>query len=354
MIGPSTDRHRRVFALGAIVLLLTVGVPTVATDGAAQQAQPETDNTLTRIEVDANGSARWTIQIRTRLDTADRVSEYDAFRDRFEANTSRYLDPFRTRMQRVVARAANATDRDMQAVWFTASTSIQEVPRRWGIVTFQFTWTNFAMRTDGRLVVGDIFQGGFFLAANDTLVIAAPAGYTINRVEPAPDEHDDGTATWVGRADFPDQRPQVVFLQPADGGTATRRPTDATVGSPSSPAGGFGPIVWGGAALVMLVVLAVAYGGYRRLTGSSSEQSPSATEGPSDGAKPAVALTDEERVRELVETNGGRIRQSRIVDELGWSASKTSRVVGRMVDEGIIEKLQLGRENLLELVEDEE
>jgi Uncharacterized membrane-associated protein/domain len=64
-------------------------------------------------------------------------------------------------------------------------------------------------------------------------------------------------------------------------------------------------------------------------------------------------LTDEERVRELLELNGGRIRQADIAAEFDWSDSKTSRVVGRMADDGSVEKLQLGRENLVALPDEE-
>jgi uncharacterized membrane protein len=43
------------------------------------------------------------------------------------------------------------------------------------------------------------------------------------------------------------------------------------------------------------------------------------------------------------------MRQAVIAEEFDWSASKTSRVVGRLSDEGSVEKLQLGRENLVTL-----
>ena len=62
---------------------------------------------------------------------------------------------------------------------------------------------------------------------------------------------------------------------------------------------------------------------------------------------PTDALTDEERVLDLIGERGGRIRQSVIVEETGWSKSKVSRVLSRMADEGAIEKITIGRENLI-------
>lgn len=99
-----------VVSICVIGLLLGAITAPVATAGSeVSQTVPETDNTLTRIHVYDNGSARWTIQIRTRLDSEEGVSEYEAFRTRFRNATSRYLDPFRGRMRGVVASAANAT-----------------------------------------------------------------------------------------------------------------------------------------------------------------------------------------------------------------------------------------------------
>jgi hypothetical protein len=62
---------------------------------------------------------------------------------------------------------------------------------------------------------------------------------------------------------------------------------------------------------------------------------------------PPDALSDADRVRDLLDDRGGRIRQSTIVEETGWSKSKVSRLLSRMADEGDVEKITLGRENLI-------
>ncbi|QLG50478.1 helix-turn-helix transcriptional regulator [Natrinema halophilum] len=357
MVGSKRIVPVTVLLFGVVVLLPGMMiVPQEIVDGVSQQAEPETDNTVTRIDVYANGSAQWTIHIRTRLDTDERAEEYEAFRTRFRNDTSRYLGPFRERMRGVVANAANATGREMQATRFTASTSIQEVPRRWGIVTYQFTWTNFAARTDESVVVGDAFQSGFFIGANDTLTIEGPSNHAIGGVEPEPDSRDGKTVTWVGRADFATDRPHVTF-------DPNRK--DATF-----PAGrdGLGLMLVGIAA--MGFVITTGYTVYR-LHGGSAETEQSVTieaeESSGDSTRPATdpaeqsdgsssekpVMTDEERIVALLEENGGRMRQAAIDEEFDWSPSKTSRVIGRLVDEGSIEKRRLGRENLIDLVDDE-
>lgn len=60
-----------------------------------------------------------------------------------------------------------------------------------------------------------------------------------------------------------------------------------------------------------------------------------------------IELTDEERVLRLLDANGGRMRQTAIVETTGWSKSKTSMLLSEMESEGAISKLRVGRENLI-------
>ena len=58
-------------------------------------------------------------------------------------------------------------------------------------------------------------------------------------------------------------------------------------------------------------------------------------------------MTDRERVQRLVRSNGGRMKQSEIVDAVDWSKAKVSRLLADLEDDGEITKLRLGRENLI-------
>ncbi|APX98312.1 helix-turn-helix transcriptional regulator [Natronorubrum daqingense] len=58
-------------------------------------------------------------------------------------------------------------------------------------------------------------------------------------------------------------------------------------------------------------------------------------------------LTDREQVQQLIQDNGGRMKQSRIVDSVDWSKAKVSRLLAELEEEGRITKLRLGRENLV-------
>ncbi len=58
-------------------------------------------------------------------------------------------------------------------------------------------------------------------------------------------------------------------------------------------------------------------------------------------------MTDRERVQQLVSENGGRMKQSKIVDSVDWSKAKVSRLLAELEEDGRITKLRLGRENLV-------
>lgn len=58
-------------------------------------------------------------------------------------------------------------------------------------------------------------------------------------------------------------------------------------------------------------------------------------------------MTDQERVRQLLRENGGRMKQSAIVDSVDWSKAKVSRLLADLEEDGQITKLRLGRENLV-------
>jgi len=60
-------------------------------------------------------------------------------------------------------------------------------------------------------------------------------------------------------------------------------------------------------------------------------------------------VTDEDRVKQLLRENGGRLQQGEFVERTEWSKSKVSRLLSRMEEDGEIEKITIGRENLIAL-----
>lgn len=488
-------------SLAAVVVVLVAAVAGVAVVGATAPGDgglpaladtPETDDTVTRIGLSANGSAVWTVRYRTRLRTDADLAAYREFQATFRNDTAAYESSFRDRIAPVVADAAEGTGREMRLADVTATTSIQRVPRRWGVVAYRFRWANFsATAPDGSLRAGDVFGGGYYLGGNDTLVVTAPSDYRLTRVEPSPDGREDGRARWTGRRSFADGRPSVVAAPPTPTAspTATPSPTPsptppptaspATTTTPATDQGSDDlviPAAIAGVIAVLFTALVVAGRAPSWLPGgrgsdptdpgdpdapdggastaptdtastttaavdatdadgatadgdtardettgratpdtgttadgsetgttdettadetttdvtttddteTESSDSTDATDtdatgdasdptdattaagvaGDADGEPPEPyasvladlrpPLTDEERVAQALAREHGRMRQSALADTLEWSASKTSRVLSRMADDDRVEKLRVGRENVVELVVDED
>lgn len=318
--------------LGVIVATVVAGLaPGVVAGASPALEEVPTDNTVTRIEVSEDGSARWQVRIRTRLETAAAVRTYEAFQERFRSNRSRYRSSFRESMEGIVTEASRATGRSMSATNVTVETHIRSVPRQWGVVTYAVTWNGFARAEGTTLQVGEAFQSGFFIAANDTLQLVAPPEFTLSAVEPAPDELDDRTAIWRGRVDFGDRQPAATMAPASDSGNGLVVPL----------------------ALGVLAVLVGGVGiiGYRRATGEAADSDQRDAEPPDDSEIAPTPVTDEERLRSLLRSNGGRMRQADIVERVDWSESKVSRVLNRLVDEEVVEKTRIGRENVVSLTE---
>ncbi|NIB99137.1 MarR family transcriptional regulator [Halobacterium sp. R2-5] len=91
-------------------------------------------------------------------------------------------------------------------------------------------------------------------------------------------------------------------------------------------------------------------GGTAATTSPESENAGRSSGGSESTEDVAVEfLSAEEHVVKLLEDNGGRMQQSNIVEETGWSKAKTSRVLSEMADEGEVVKIQLGRGNVVSL-----
>jgi hypothetical protein len=318
---------------------------------------PAVDNTVTRVSVRASGNATWTVEIRTRLGSEREVEQYRAFQAHFRNNTSHYLGTYRERIRSVVGDAERVTGREMRAVNFSASTDVQEVPRRWGVITYRFRWTSFAAAPNATtLTVGDAFEGGYYLDEDDIFAIEAPDGYAIESVSPVPDESQSGVVRWSGPRDFADERPHAV-LRIVESDATTSAGLDATTAQGETAAGrdaAGGTDRISGELLVAVALVAVGVGAGAVWRFRSDEVPSSSGDGDASVAPPshgdsATVRTDDEEVEALLQERGGRMKQAEVAEVLDWSASKTSRVLSDLEDDGIVERVRLGRENVVDL-----
>lgn len=68
---------------------------------------------------------------------------------------------------------------------------------------------------------------------------------------------------------------------------------------------------------------------------------------------PSVPLSNEERLLRVLDRNDGRVKQQTVAEVCDWSASKTSRVVGSLEEEGVVDVFRIGRENVVSSTEDD-
>jgi uncharacterized membrane protein len=276
-----------------------------------------------------------------------------------------------------------------------------------GVLRLSFTWTNFLERVDdGTLRLGDVFvteDGGTWLSSlgeDQQLVVVTPPEYVISRTS-FPVQTQNGSLVIDGPREFASEERLVVTYRASGGaelpwtligggGAAAvvvlalvayvafvrgrGRPTggpespDATVmtnggettagGSepppderPSSPGPASGPGTGEGATAGD----AASDSGAGDVGAGAGAGAAAAGDGADDGddEEPDFdLLSDEERVEYLLEQRGGRMKQANIVKETGWSDAKVSQLLSSMADEGRVEKLRLGRENLISIPDD--
>mgnify|MGYP006423997193 CR=1 FL=1 len=377
-----------------------------ALDGRRTAPPAQTDESLappstTRIRIDlrSDRSARWTVSVRYPLADETQRAAFETAGDRFAAGAFgpgvEPFEGFRREANRNVDRpmAIEAVEREAvvhdDAGRFDAATDEAVAV---GELRLRFTWTAFLARDGENLVLGDALTvpGNETwlrtLEADQTLEVTTPGGYAV-------------TATpGTGTARLADGDVVIEGPQTFDGGDGV-----AVVYAPTGPPW----TVLAAAIVVAGLLVAGSVVGYRRRGGGDAER-PDPTDGPTDGGAAVGArdtsadaagdaqspsadiagdapnasanaatdrdgdasaaataeaetddgpdrslLSDEERVEWLLRDNGGRMRQADIVTETGWSDAKVSQLLSAMADENRVEKLRLGRENLISLPDDE-
>jgi uncharacterized membrane protein len=348
-------------AVAAVVALVAPGLTLGQSPAGASQTQPAAPtstatNTTIAIHPRPNGDARFQVSTSFVLNGTNESAAFRALAREFEAGNAGFsVSAFRRAANEstiVTGRPMNITNVTRNATIVGENTSRPDI----GTLLVGFTWTNFARTSGGRIVVGDAFnttQGTWLggLNANQTLIITAPRGYTLTR---SPVGFTNGTVRFDGPASFEPGSPTVVFERRAD--------TPSTAGT-GNDGGMFAslPVVILGVGVVVLGGVAVlgAYALARRDTAgdhaTESEQTEPETPNPEEIPADTTdeLFSDEERVERLLERNGGRMKQAAIVSETGWSNAKVSQLLSAMDEADRIDKLRIGRENLISLPDGE-
>jgi uncharacterized membrane protein len=366
-------------------------------------------HTIITIDVRANGDARWKVTSLFVVETANETAAFEDLARSIENGNADFGYSVNT-FRRAANVSETATGREMtieNADWTT------DLANETGRITLEFTWTDFARVEASRIVVDDAFaseSGTWFpwLGDGQRLVINPPATYA--PIDTPLDRGPvNGSLIWEGPREFESDYFSIVYRPVRDVTPTTSMPNPTT--TPAGPTQETSPLFWVG---LVLLIVAVGAGGYffavrqRRgrpspggtaeseATGTTNEGSSrqttesesveTATEGdrsstatPTQGEKPVGTaavdvevdetagpaesevdagidpelLSDEERVERLLEENGGRMKQANIVKETGWSNAKVSQLLSSMAEDGRVDKLRIGRENLITLPDED-
>ncbi|WP_129114379.1 helix-turn-helix transcriptional regulator [Halegenticoccus tardaugens] len=318
----------------------------------------ESDGTDLVIAITKNGDARWKVVTRYTLESKNDTAAFEQLVSDLRAGEANATMDERT-FRSVAQQSSTATDREMAIRNVTYTGSVDE-DNETGTLTMAFTWKNFAEERDGQLHVGDAFRspgGGTWLpriVADQTLTIRMPPGYHI--------DESDFRARQENRS--------LIVDGPREFESGTIRVTYAESNLPEIR-GGVAPELLAGIGLVVALIVAGVWllqrqdgdepwsrdgdalavrsseADDRDETGGDERESMDEVPSNDEDAVDLSLLSDEERVEHILERNGGRMRQANIVAETGWSDAKVSQLLSSMADDGRVEKLRLGRENLI-------
>ena len=361
-----------------VPLLLCVLLVCAPVLGATSVAgQPQTDGTHLEAHLQPDGDADWSVTFAVPIEHAEEREELEAFAARFEAGDSD-LDLGSEAFERAAAEASEASGREMSISAVRRDTEIRteadggDAATQYGVLRISFTWESFARIDDNEtLYVDDAFNttdGTWLpgLSPDQSLTIRGPEDYGAPTTSPI--GADGGDLRWDGPATFEPGYFTIVY-DPSSPGTTAGGLSNALV---------VGALALSGTALVLGLYLLFA----RRRTdesqiegdtndptvtpdqgGEASEVTPTPTAAEADSSEADTGetddaetdspdlelLSDEERVEHLLEQNGGRMKQATIVKETGWSNAKVSQLLSSMDDADRVEKLRIGRENLISL-----
>lgn len=350
------------------IVLENVGADRLSSD-IFDDPSPESADNFDRVEysitVESDSSARWTVHYVRTLENESDVEEFEDFAETFNDEEVQLYRDFEQQAHTLVHRAANETARDMTATAFEREAFVTTgLESDIGVVEMSFTWTEFAALESDRLIVSDVFGNGLYLDEDQRLVFETGDGLVFENATPEPNSlshetlNESDSITWDQEGTFDEGEPRVVFTaasannavlgpdQPPDGATDNATTSDSIVD------GAHWILIAGLLAVVLGGTAAVVYRFGRPIrsirSGSRSAGSTSA-DAVQSPVTDAELLSDEDRVINLLEANGGRMKQVNIVDRCEWSKSKVSMLLSDMEDRELISKLRVGRENIISL-----
>jgi len=375
---------------------------TASQAGDGYDPEPADPGQIIRLNVTDDGAVQWTVESRFRFHENE-TEAFTAFADAVVDGERVLSGGYGSdQYDRALTEAERSTGRNMMledGEWNeTIKSTRVDDDVRIGSISYSFTWTNFTVVDADRIYFGDAFttdDGVWFPILDDgqRLIVESPSNYGVDTA-PAGARVQSGEVIHDGYTELTSNDLEIVFLRSS--GAEPSTPPEPNEPSPSSEPTeeSFLSTYSVGIGVAVVTILAVfvflAVSRYKRsewpFDGTTetakgalwnprssqnevNEPQPSETnsdggiehefdetdtgtgigmETPDDEIDPDL-LSDEERVLRLLNLNNGRMKQATIVSETGWSNAKVSQLLSKMDDDDEIEKLRIGRENLITL-----
>jgi len=297
--------------------------------GVTQEGLEE--STTYQISVDEGGLATWVIERRFILSNEDEVAIFQSYISEFESQKDAYLEEFSNETKVLVERGSLITGRSMRAENFDVTIGLLETATAsYGVIKYQYDWVGFAKIEEEWVVIGDVFEGGFYLYKDDTLIVKYPQEFGVQAVSPIPDENreNEQALLWYGRRNFGGGEPTIIL-------------TTANIEADSSLQNNLLLIF----AVVSVILLSfVVFWFLKKRKGNKRVARGSLKK------EKFQIKSDEDKVVELLHNVGGQIYQSMITKQLGCSKAKTSGLLKGMEKKGLVKRKKMGREVIVTLL----
>lgn len=328
------------------VALLSGGLAVIALSPAATgMPTPEDAITAQSIEVvvDSTGDAQIVLEQTVPAETDPEQAAFDDLAAEFERGDHEIGG------QTLIANVDSVAEQTGREMVIHNQSRTATVENGTGHLRHEFEWTSFGRVNEEQIEIGDAFHDGTghwlgTLSADQQLIVTLPDGYRLeadaSQIEST--TLTQGQVTWEGPIEF-DVDDIRLILEPAAG------PSGQPVSIPA--------VLLVGLGIGALVIGAVWWARSRGSKESPPRETPpeeTPETGPSESTDPVdpELLSDEERVERMLVDHGGRMKQATIVEETNWSSAKVSQLLSEMEENGQIEKLRIGRENLISLAEE--
>jgi uncharacterized membrane protein len=267
------------------------------------------------IQINIDGSALWKIT---------NFSDVNASIDTFGS--------FQDKVINLIASSANVTHRDMTVDEgsLQINTTISSQSKT---TEYMFLWQNFSIVQENQIIFGDVFGvNSFFnkLYGDDALKISYPLTFTVESVIPAPYQRDDSAKTldWARTQDLVNAKSNIILSRAMSNDNSSQNEWQLYI-----------IIVVVGATLGLVSFYLLKQ---RKIKQAKTIVVP----------KESVEMeTEEGKILKLLQSSGGSMRQSVIVEQCRFSKAKTSQLLTVLEKDGYITRYKKGRDKIVNLTE---